>query len=618
MATAVRANVVVTGRLRHLAAVAAVLAGLGATAFVFASENWQGDPDGALLLRLLAPLLLVFGLGGGYWLARTGAAREGVVRVDARGISVDDTPILAATELPRTARVYAPSRVRLSAAGRTLVMRTESTEGAALLAQALLDEHGIVLQTWGFVHRRARVPAGHLALLSGGLTTAVVAARLDWSGDEPRLALVLLVAMLTWTCALVFGALRAADAAVRGRFLQVFATDVRVRSSAFGATRVVARPLPKRERERGRFTLGDLTFDDAATRGREGDAGLLSRLVPLREERAVPSRPGPHDLGVVDATSEGILDIADARTFSTTGNSDPLTALLGDAAAATSIVGMRAALAPGELIAGRFRIRESAPDRRHFADDTATRAALLLEIVPARAVESGAGERRFAERAELAAKVEHEHLGALVAVGAADQGHYFAWRWRGRALAEALVAGPLALPDAVQAVARVAMALDAAHAAGVLHLDLSPSNVYVDGPATTLVGLGAAEARMAGARGKDGRVIGSPPYMAPEQCRGERPSKETDVWGLGVLLFELASGRPPFIATRATTELSTLTEIFSKVLLDAPPRLLDLRPDAPRALATLVDACLEKDRDKRPRGARAVADALFDILQTLS
>ena len=169
--------------------------------------------------------------------------------------------------------------------------------------------------------------------------------------------------------------------------------------------------------------------------------------------------------------------------------------------------------------------------------------------------------------------------------------------------------GPLPVAEAVGYVLQACRGLAEAHAQGIIHRDIKPANLFLanEGGARVLKVLDFGIAR--DVPGPDARltqtetVMGTPLYMAPEQFRGARDvDARADVWALGATLYELLSGRPPFLGTAATIGVAILT--------DPAPPLDAARTDVPRALAVIVARALEKDRERRYASAEALGNAL--------
>jgi serine/threonine protein kinase len=151
---------------------------------------------------------------------------------------------------------------------------------------------------------------------------------------------------------------------------------------------------------------------------------------------------------------------------------------------------------------------------------------------------------------------------------------------------------------------QVAEGLEAAHAVGVVHRDIKPANVLFDirGDAKIMdFGLAAPVATVL--VGEAENLIGSPRYMSPEQIRGERVDARTDLYALGIMLFELCSGVPPFDSPR-------INELLTMHLETAVPTLAEVAPDLPLDLGALVGRLMEKRPEDRPQSAAEVVEIL--------
>ena len=181
----------------------------------------------------------------------------------------------------------------------------------------------------------------------------------------------------------------------------------------------------------------------------------------------------------------------------------------------------------------------------------------------------------------------------------------------GTDLGAVLKDGPLPVPQALRIGERVAGALSAAHAAGVVHRDVKPANVLLHAADVTVVDFGiAAAAQFAGSSLTDpGTVVGTADYMAPEQAHGAEVSPASDVYALGCLITAMLTGRPPFTGAPPL-------EILRQHVTTDPPHLATLVPDIPPDLDTLVAAMLAKYPADRP-SATAVLHALQALLRHL-
>ncbi|HEU4538535.1 MAG TPA: serine/threonine-protein kinase, partial [Polyangiaceae bacterium] len=272
---------------------------------------------------------------------------------------------------------------------------------------------------------------------------------------------------------------------------------------------------------------------------------------------------------------------------------------------------------PPPLVAGRFLLERPAGSGGmgtvYRALDRHSGEAVALKLLASDAEPLRA---RALVEADALAALDHPAIVRLVAHGLADDGRPFlAMEWlEGEDLAARLARAPLTADEAVRLGARVAAALAAAHARGVLHRDLKPSNLFLPGDDVDhvkLVDFGIARLAHAGRRlTLTGAAIGTPGYMAPEQVSGDgNLGPAVDLFALGAVLFECLAGRPAF---RGESPMALL----AKVLLDEPPRLDALRTDLPPALADFVAGLLAKDPACRPAAAEA-ASALAALRSAL-
>jgi len=240
--------------------------------------------------------------------------------------------------------------------------------------------------------------------------------------------------------------------------------------------------------------------------------------------------------------------------------------------------------------------------------DLASQAAVAVKVLcptgsPTEAAEARA---RFLRDAEIASRLVHPHIVRVFGGGQVKGVAFLVMEWLpGSDLTRWTQPGRL-LPDAaaLAIAADLADALAHAHRQGVVHRDVKPANAVFD-PATqrvVLTDFGMARAND-GEASRSGVMLGSPHYMAPELLAGRSADARSDLYALGVLLFELLAGRPPF-------EAATMGAMLRAVAADPAPRLHDLRGGAPGAdaLDELLAPLLAKDPEERPADAHAWAN----------
>ena len=222
--------------------------------------------------------------------------------------------------------------------------------------------------------------------------------------------------------------------------------------------------------------------------------------------------------------------------------------------------------------------------------------------------------RRFHKEALALAKLSHAHIAAVYDVGEQDGIDYIVMECvPGESLAAKLKPGPLTVKDATSIILQIAEALEEAHEQGVIHRDLKPANVMVTpkGQAKVLdFGLAKllAVARDPTVSVTETRgLIGTPLYMSPEQAREQNLDARTDLWNLGVIYYELLTGRAPFRADSSIAVLRAITD-------EAPVPLRQLRPDIPPLCEQIVSHALEKNPDRRYQSATEVIRDASELL----
>src|SRR5262245_30816206 len=253
-----------------------------------------------------------------------------------------------------------------------------------------------------------------------------------------------------------------------------------------------------------------------------------------------------------------------------------------------------------------------------LADDPSLGRQVVVKVPQPAVLTDPAARERFVREARSAARLDHPGIVPVFEAGAADGLPYLVAGYvAGPTLAAWLRrrAGPVSPATAVRMTAKLAAAVHHAHERGVLHCDLSPSNVLLadaDGPDPDPVVTDFGLARLLEddpALTRTVQVAGTPQYMSPEQARGDRRglTARTDVYALGAILYELLTGRLPF-----ATESS---ELVLYDVVHSPPRPLRLgRSDVPRDLEAVCLKCLEKDSASRYPSADALADDLMRFL----
>jgi len=250
------------------------------------------------------------------------------------------------------------------------------------------------------------------------------------------------------------------------------------------------------------------------------------------------------------------------------------------------------------------------------ARDTRLERPVAVKVLPARLADDPSRRERFEREARAIAALSHPHVCVLFDVGMHEGSPYLVMEYlEGETLAERVARGPLPVGEAMRLAGQIAEGLCAAHERGIIHRDLKPANVKItpDGRAKVL-DFGLAQRTEAATAGIDddaptatarvtgtGVVMGTAGYMSPEQARGKPVDQKTDVWALGVVVFEMLTGRRLFTG-------ETLTDLLVSVLRQEI-RLDSLPEGTPANIRTILARCLERDVDRRIADMRELVTA---------
>jgi len=262
-------------------------------------------------------------------------------------------------------------------------------------------------------------------------------------------------------------------------------------------------------------------------------------------------------------------------------------------------------------------IGRGAMGRVFLAEDPSLRRKVAIKVMHPSRARDPAARRRFIRESRATAAVEHEHIvtihqvGEDAADGVAGGLPFIVMQWlRGCTLASHRAAvGRLPLPEALRIGREIAAGLAAAHERGLIHRDIKPENIFLEGPARKVKIIDFGLARDVGDESSlalvtlDGALVGTPAYMSPERIADKPLDARSDLFGLGVILFELLADKSPFTGTSVMAVLASIGR-------GQPLELREAAPDVPADVADLVMRLIAHDPADRPADARTVADAL--------
>ena len=255
------------------------------------------------------------------------------------------------------------------------------------------------------------------------------------------------------------------------------------------------------------------------------------------------------------------------------------------------------------------------------ARDTRLERTVAVKVLPAHLSSSEEMRQRFEREAKAISQLSHPHICALYDVGSHEGTEYLVMEYlEGETLADRVAKGPLPAEQLLKWGVEIADALDKAHRQGIVHRDLKPGNVMLTKSGVKLLDFGLAKVldpkgplesltsapTVAKDVTREGAILGTLSYMAPEQLEGKKADPRTDIFALGAVLYEMATGRKAFSG-------SSQASLISSILTSEPAAISAVQPMTPPALDRVVKTCLAKDSDDRWQSARDVALQLRDV-----
>jgi dienelactone hydrolase len=276
---------------------------------------------------------------------------------------------------------------------------------------------------------------------------------------------------------------------------------------------------------------------------------------------------------------------------------------------------MLAAMAPatavGALLAGKYRLLEvlgrGGMGIVYKAEDISLHRPVALKFLPAERGGAPNARERFFMEARAAAALSHPHICTIYEIHDEGETPFIAMECiEGQSLRARISELPLPTVEAVELAIQISEALTAAHEKGVIHRDIKSANVMVtDKGQAKVMDFGLAKVRGETLHTREGTTLGTAAYMSPEQARGDAVDQRTDLWSLGVVLYEMLSGKLPFKGDRNAS-------ILYAVVHEAPKPLKDVQPGIPAELERVVERALKRDLAKRYQSA---AEMVGDLKQ---
>ena len=248
------------------------------------------------------------------------------------------------------------------------------------------------------------------------------------------------------------------------------------------------------------------------------------------------------------------------------------------------------------------------------ASDSRLERSVAIKILPPEFAQNAQLRIRFDREAKTISQLNHPNICTLYDVGESDGVNYLVMELlEGESLADRIARGALPLPEVLRHGREIAEALARAHRQGVVHRDLKPGNVMLTRGGAKLLDFGLSKSRGTSSVPHDatehkpltqeGTVLGTYQYMAPEQVAGDEADPRSDIFALGVVLYEMATGQRAFAG-------ATRTSLIAAIVGGEPRPLRELQPLTPPALEHVIAKCLEKDPERRWQSAQDIAEEL--------
>jgi len=265
-----------------------------------------------------------------------------------------------------------------------------------------------------------------------------------------------------------------------------------------------------------------------------------------------------------------------------------------------------------KTIAGKYKILEELGKGGmgvvYKAMDTRLDRTVALKFLPPELTRDKEAKERFIQEAKAAAALDHPNICTVYEVDEADDQTFIAMAYiRGQSLKGNLESGPLEINEAIDIATQVAEGLKEAHEKGIIHRDIKPANIMLtEKVQAKITDFGLAKLSWGADLTKPSTILGTVAYMSPEQAKGQDIDQRTDIWSLGVMLYEMLTGKNPFKRTHDQATLYT-------VLNESSEPLENLRKDIPPELESVVLRCLEKFPDNRYRNMETVISDLESV-----
>jgi len=273
-------------------------------------------------------------------------------------------------------------------------------------------------------------------------------------------------------------------------------------------------------------------------------------------------------------------------------------------------------LPPGTMLAGKYKIVEVVGKGGmgivYKAEDIRLKRMVALKFLPPELVQDEEAKVRFELEAQAAAALSHPHICTIHEIEEADGKPFIAMEYvEGKSLRAKINKGPVDTDEGLELAIQMAEGLEEAHRKGIVHRDIKSANVMVtDKVQAKIMDFGLAKVKERTLLTREGTTLGTAAYMSPEQARGEQVDARTDIWSLGVVVYEMFSGRLPFKGDREAS-------ILYSVVHEEPQPLKAVKRDIPSGIQQIVSRALKKKKEARYQSVTEMLREMKRLRQSL-